>query len=476
MAEGQNGLYFNPGKGNYIKIDTHTKIKLKKLGVQIPSHVQEGSKMHDLVIALDGMAWTSSKSQLLQNTVVTEILDNAELNKNNLLLISGNPGDPFGENPRNPSKALQLQNPNKKYDFENNQIVDVVKEEKIKPTAAELRKKRLARYGKKRQGGILRYPSESLTEHTDYLQIDIEKYEAIGENYITSTGSDNRYVIGNARQNRAARTPSKKLTRKPLINAGTILLPIPSNIQDTNNVNYGESSLNGLAAVGVSAIEEGMVGLGNFIGSGGVDKIDFKKFESNIKNKLTAGLGGGDEDVAFVTAQDIITKKLISEAVSIFGGNVTTQQLLARETGEILNPNMELLFNDVTVRNFRFSFKLTPRNPKEAEQVKLIIRAFKRNMAPQAQGGVSGAGNFFLRTPNVFKLRYRSGAKDHPFLNKFKQCFLTDVQTTYTGEGVYTTYDDGTPVSIILDLSFKEIQPIYDIDYDEFPGTGAVGY
>ena len=105
MAEGQNGLYFNPGKGNYIKIDTHTKIKLKKLGVQIPSHVQEGSKMHDLVIALDGMAWTSSKSQLLQNTVVTEILDNAELNKNNLLLISGNPGDPFCENPRNPSKA-----------------------------------------------------------------------------------------------------------------------------------------------------------------------------------------------------------------------------------------------------------------------------------------------------------------------------------------------------------------------------------
>ena len=349
-------------------------------------------------------------------------------------------------------------------------------EEKILPDASELRKKRLARYGKKRQGGILRYPSESLTEHTDYLQIDIEKYEAIGENYITSTGSDNRYVIGNARQNRAARTPSKKLTRKPLINAGTILLPIPSNIQDTNNVNYGESSLNGLAAVGVSAVEEGMIGLGNFVGSGGVDKIDFKKFESNIKNKLTAGLGGGDEDVAFVTASDIVTKKLISEAVSIFGGNVTTQQLLARETGEILNPNMELLFNDVTVRNFRFSFKLTPRNPKEAEQVKLIIRAFKRNMAPQAQGGVQGAGNFFLRTPNVFKLRYRSGAKDHPFLNKFKQCFLTDVQTTYTGEGVYTTYDDGTPVSIILDLSFKEIQPIYDIDYDEFPGTGAVGY
>ena len=61
-------------------------------------------------------------------------------------------------------------------------------------------------------------------------------------------------------------------------------------------------------------------------------------------------------------------------------------------------------------------------------------------------------------------------------LNRFKQCFLSDVQTTYTADGTYSTYDDGTPVSMTLDLSFKEIQPIYDIDYDAKPGSGAVGY
>ena len=341
---------------------------------------------------------------------------------------------------------------------------------------AELKRKRLKKYGEKIQGGVLRYPAELLTEHTDYLQIDIERYQEIGSNYITSTGSSGRYVIGTAKQNRAGGTSSKKLSKKPLINAGTILLPIPSNIEDSNNVVYGDSSLNGLAAAGVSSVEAGMVGLGGFLGSGGTNKIDFTELKDNISNRLAAGLGGGDKDTAMATASDVITKKLVSEAVNIFGANVTTQQLLARSTGEILNPNMELLFSDVTVRNFRFNFKLTPRNPKEAQQVKLIIRAFKRNMAPQAQGGVQGAGNFFLRSPNVFKIRYRSGNKDHPFLNKFKQCFLTGVQTTYTGEGVYSTYDDRTPVSILLDLSFKEIQPIYDIDYDTRPGNRAVGY
>ena len=339
---------------------------------------------------------------------------------------------------------------------------------------AKIKRKRLEKYGIKKQGGVLRYPAEALTEHTDYLQIDIERYEAIGDNYITSTGSSGRYVVGTAKQNRAGKTSSKKLAKKPLINLGSILLPIPANIEDSNNVVYGDSTLNGLAAAGVSAVETGMTTLGQAIA--GTGNVDLGAIKSDISNKIEAGLGGGDKEAALATASDIVTKKLISEAVNIFGQNVTTQQLLSRNTGEILNPNMELLFSDVTIRNFRFNFKLTPRNPKEAEQIKLIIRAFKRNMAPQAQGGVQGAGNFLLRAPNIFKLRYRSGTKDHPFLNKFKQCFLTGVQTTYTGEGVYSTYDDRTPVSIILDLSFKEIQPIYDIDYDTRPGNRAVGY
>ena len=415
----------------------------------------------------DGITEVESNSN-----IVTD--DNANLGNATITPDNRNFIERIGDNINNWLYDRNQKIENYKEFLESQKEEEVTEEEKPPLDKNELKRKRLKKYGEKIQGGVLRYPAEALTEHTDYLQIDIERYEAIGSNYITSTGSSGRYVVGNAKQNRAGGTISKKLSKKPLINAGTILLPIPSNIEDSNNVVYGDSSLNGLAAAGVSAVETGMVDLGSAISGKG--KVDFSNMVGDVKDKLTAGLGGGDKQLAMATAGDIITKKLISEAVNIFGGNVTTQQLLTRDTGEILNPNMELLFSDVTIRNFRFNFKLTPRNPKEAEQVKLIIRAFKRNMAPQAQGGVQGAGNFFLRSPNIFKIRYRSGNKDHPFLNKFKQCFLTGVQTTYTGEGVYSTYDDRTPVSIILDLSFKEIQPIYDIDYDTRPGNRAVGY
>ena len=318
---------------------------------------------------------------------------------------------------------------------------------------------------KRRRGGVLRYPLEALTEHTDYLQIDIEEYVALG-GYVSEPGANTRYVTGNYfGYDRAGRRRSDRLSKKPLINTGTILLPIPSNVQDTNNVQYDSSTLNGLAAAGI----EGAEGIMNIdLGKNVFDQIP--NVASRFKTRVTEGIRTDE------AAKNVVSKFLASKALNIFGGQVTTSQLLARGSGEILNPNMELLFGGPTLRNFRFSFKFTPRNEKESQQVKLIIRAFKRNMAPQAEGGTLNSGNFFLKTPNVFSLRYRTGRKNHPFLHRFKQCFLTDMQTTYTGEGVHATYNDGTPVSMQLDLSFKELQPIYDIDYDERPGTESVGY
>ena len=346
--------------------------------------------------------------------------------------------------------------------------ISFTQEESLKDKVASDTKKRLRRYAKKRQGGVLRYPLEALTEQTDYLQIDIEAYVPIGSGYVSAPGDRNRYVTGSFfGSDRAGRRTPDRLSKKPLINAGTILLPIPTDLQDSNSVNYGSSELNGMAAAGVEAAETVMM---TSLERGEDPFGKIKEAYETGKTRVVEGVGSPE------VATNALTNFLASKAVNVFGANVTVNQLLARGNGEILNPNMELLFNGPTLRNFRFNYKLTPRNEKEAEQVKLIIRAFKRNMAPQAQGGTISSGNWFLKTPNVFKLRYRTGRKNHPFLNRFKQCFLSDMSVRYTGEGVHATYDDVTPVSMILDLTFKEIQPIYDVDYDTRPGTEAVGY
>ena len=55
----------------------------------------------------------------------------------------------------------------------------------------------------------------------------------------------------------------------------------------------------------------------------------------------------------------------------------TGAQVLTRTTGKVMNPNMELLFGGPTLRNFRFQFKMTPRNEKEAEQVIDIVEEWQ---------------------------------------------------------------------------------------------------
>ena len=147
--------------------------------------------------------------------------------------------------------------------------------------------------------------------------------------------------------------------------AGTVAtLPAPADI-----------SVAGVAAAGIGAVTEAIGGNQNAATSigGAIDNIGsgISQFKDDVK------VGVGNEAVA----TDIINKQIAASAVNIFGANVTVNQLLARGNGEIINPNMELLFGGPTLRNFRFNFKLTPRNEKEAEQIKLIIRAFKRNMA-----------------------------------------------------------------------------------------------
>ena len=315
---------------------------------------------------------------------------------------------------------------------------------------------------KKFNSGGFRYPLEALTETTDYLQFTIVEYQSTKQR---SGGS----LVGSPGSRRIGPQGTKDKATKIL---GNIILQMPSNIQDGNAVDYGESKMNTLIGAAAGAIGSVINKTGEAINEGVKgDQEGAKNTMAELSGDLKKTLGA-DSSLMDAAAQ-FTTAKATSAALGALGGNVSTAQLLARETGNIFNPNMELLFNGPTLRSFSFSFKMTPRSPEEAQECKNIIRSFKSNMAPKTKntGSIGGAG-MFLKTPNVFELRYKKGGRDHPFLHRFKQCFLTNVSVNYTGEGVYTTYDDATPVSMQIDLSFKELEPIYDVDYDDAGGVG----
>jgi len=207
--------------------------------------------------------------------------------------------------------------------------------------------------------------------------------------------------------------------------------------------------------------------------AGGVDskgnKIDFPEAVSTISRSFLSGEGTGIDP----KTTNALISAISGKAINAIGGNLNINSVIARSEGLALNNNLELLFNGVTLRTFPFNVTFTPRSQKEAQVVLEIIRALKSAMAAK-KNATQGQGGIFLRSPDVFTLRYLHNGKDHPFLNRIKDCALTAMNVNYTGAGTYASYFDGTPVSINMSMTFKELNPVYHEDYSD--AIGGVGY
>ena len=237
-----------------------------------------------------------------------------------------------------------------------------------------------------------------------------------------------------------------------------IELPIPQEVNDSNSVTWGEDSLNIFQLAGLAAAQNVMKNPGRSFQavSEVLQKgIELPGLDEDTKNAVLAGISG--------------------QAINALGGNVSPGSVVARSTGQILNNNLELLFQGVNLRSFPFSVTFSPRNYEETERVRLIIRYLKQTMAPKT-GNEGGRLGTFLKSPDVFSLRYLHNGQDHPFLNSFKLCALTGLSVNYTNAGTYASYSDGTPVNIRLNMSFKELNPVYAEDYDGGDAGGGVGY
>ena len=56
---------------------------------------------------------------------------------------------------------------------------------------------------------------------------------------------------------------------------------------------------------------------------------------------------------------------------------------------------------------------------------------------------------------------------NHPYLNRFKECALQTCEINYTPQNNYSTFDDGVMNAYEMTLSFEELTPIYNDDYED---------
>ena len=267
-----------------------------------------------------------------------------------------------------------------------------------------------------------------------FYQRDLKAYYAkYGKN-----ADKNRVSIGSGGESRLSldnrgRIEAEKRT------VGHITLPIPDGVSDQNQVDFSQGTLNPVQVAGA---------------------------ETALK-LLLQGTKPAGENLAAVFNQAVTdprVKRAISALITGQVFSIDTNQLLARTEGNINNNNLELLFKGPTLRPFNFDFNLSARSFDESRMIKKIIRAFKQSSAAQKT-----TGGLFLHAPNTYKLQFINGKtnKAHEFLPRIKECALLGINMNYMPENTYMTYDDTSMVSYNMRLSFKELEPIFNDDYDK---------
>ena len=274
-----------------------------------------------------------------------------------------------------------------------------------------------------------RYPLNKDSKPFDYLQVSALEYRP---QQFTSEKSKSQ------RQSGLGITEEAEARSMKLI--GSVFLPMQPGLQESNSVGWNQDSINAIQAAGANMVGSAVEGASESV-------------TEAAKGFATAT---GDE------AKSLLKNVDSRDVAGYFAGQAVGANVLGRTTGQIVNPNLELLFSGPSLRSFNYTYRFTPREDKEAQEIKKIIKFFKKNMAPK-----QNKGKVFLESPNVFKLKYFfKNGEEHPFLNKIKKCALQSCTVQYTPDGSYRTYDDGSMTSYELGLSFGELNPIYNHDIE----------
>jgi hypothetical protein len=157
----------------------------------------------------------------------------------------------------------------------------------------------------------------------------------------------------------------------------------------------------------------------------------------------------------------------VAEYAKKIGGDTTFSAFTAASGGVLaVNPQLELIYQSPSFRNFRFQFMFYPRSKQEAQQVLGIIDTFRYHQAPEVLTSTYGR---YLVPPSEFDIQFFYNGQENPNIPKISTCVLTDISVDYAPSGFasYETLSNkpelggtGMPVAIRMDLAFKEVEII----------------
>lgn len=186
---------------------------------------------------------------------------------------------------------------------------------------------------------------------------------------------------------------------------------------------------------------------GSFSGVGG----ELKDIAKTAYNNLFSS----NPNKAFNSAQSAELGSDLVQSTGGLGAGFTDLQL--RYQGKAINPHVEMMFKQTQNRQYSFIFHFVPRSQQESVAIYNIIKTFKAFAAPEVSN--EAGGRYFI-PPAQFDISFYFMQQENPSIAKISTCALTQISVNYSGAGTWTTFNDGSPLRIDLDLQFTEMDII----------------
>lgn len=223
------------------------------------------------------------------------------------------------------------------------------------------------------------------------------------------------------------RAPTKRLKTQ-------IAMYMPQQVNVTYGANYTDTEMGALT-------EEALNAYNNAIGG---------RFRSAFENVLNMDQGIAEQ----------LQKGLLA-SIGVIPGFGGAREAFEAKEGAIISDRLELAFKGINKRVFQYTFKMIPKNPQEADEIRKIVFAFKANMLPEFVGG-NRAGRRLV-VPNTFDISYMYVGAENDYLHKISTCVLENMNVTHGGDR-YKTFesrgDGAPPVETTITLNFKEMELI----------------
>jgi len=281
---------------------------------------------------------------------------------------------------------------------------------------------------------------KSMEEESSRTKKEKTKVKAqLNTDFIDDAASSNVRKTENKFKYSSKKGSTLSVPRPPTVRLDTaITLYMPQMVAFTTSAQYQDEVVGDAAAAGANVYQE--------ILNGQKSGLDIAK---DAMKRLGKDIGEG-----------MINKGI--GALSIIPGIEGAKDVFFAQRGFIKAPKMELFFKGIGKRKFQYTFKMTPRNDAEMQEIRKIVQAFRLNMLPEFEDGDRASRR--LTIPNTFDIQYMYNGKVNQYLHKISTCVLESCDVKYSGEGKYQTFtadDEGAPPTVTeMSLNFQEMEII----------------